>query len=61
MVTIVILNVVNVLEMKCVKLIQEIAREDVEGIGRYPNVMVRNVDIFFFYFQVTNYISLVKC
>ena len=59
MVTIVILNVVNVLEMKCVTLIQAIAQEDVEGIGRNPNVTVR---IFFlFYFQVTNYISLVTC
>ena len=51
MVTIVILNVVNVLEMKCVTLIQVIAQEDVEGIGRNPNVMVRNVDIFNFIFR----------
>ena len=51
MVTIVILNVVNVLEMKCVTLIQAIAQEDVEGIGRNLNVMVRNVDIFNFIFR----------
>ena len=61
MVTIVIRSVVNVLEMKCVTLIQVIAQEDVEGIGRNPNVMVRNVDIFLFYFQVTNYILVVTC
>ena len=48
MVTIVIRSVVNVLEIKCVTLIQVIAQEDVEGIGRNPNVMVRNVDIFYF-------------
>ena len=46
MVTIVIHNVVNVLEMKCVTLIQAIAQKDVEGIGRNPNVTVRNVDFF---------------
>ena len=61
MVTIVIRSVVNVLEMKCVTLIQVIVQEDVEGIGRNPNVMVRNVDIFLFYFQVTNYILVVTC
>ncbi|XP_078327499.1 uncharacterized protein LOC144623165 [Crassostrea virginica] len=44
MVTIVILNVVNVLEMKCVTLIQAIAQEDVEGIGRNLNVMNAKID-----------------
>ncbi|XP_078327474.1 uncharacterized protein LOC111112929 isoform X2 [Crassostrea virginica] len=44
MATIVILNVVNVLEMKYVTLIQAIAQEDVEGIGRYPNVMNAKID-----------------
>ena len=38
----VILNVVSVLEMRCVTVTQAIAQKDVQGIGRNPNVMVRH-------------------